>query len=104
MVNLADVNTDTPNAKEASMAHARLADQINRLPFEMWLRADEGAQRIGLPTAEAETVLRAGRRCGMLTVRRIDGAVEFMRVRRRPAAPRSLTRSWPEARESRPLR
>ncbi|AWI32664.1 hypothetical protein [Streptomyces tirandamycinicus] len=68
------------------MQGARLADQINRLPFETWLRADESAQRIGLPAAEAEKVLRAGRRRGSITVRREEssGHVLFKRVRRHP--------------------
>ncbi|RSS95069.1 hypothetical protein EF903_05360 [Streptomyces sp. WAC05292] len=79
------------NAKGvAAMQHARLADQINRMPFETWLCASQSAEQIGVPDAEAERVLRAGRRSGMLTVRREDGTVKFMRVRRRP---RATTRS-----------
>ncbi|MFD7764099.1 hypothetical protein [Streptomyces microflavus] len=70
------------------MQNARLVERINRLPYETWLCLSRSAQTIGLPAAEAETVLRAGRRRGMLTVRRTPegGAVEFMRVRRRPVA------------------
>ncbi|WP_330335684.1 hypothetical protein OHS33_38545 (plasmid) [Streptomyces sp. NBC_00536] len=67
------------------MQHVRLAERINRLPFETWFCVEMSAQQIGLTPTEAETVLRAGRRRGMLTVRRENGAVEFMRVRRHPA-------------------
>ncbi|MEU6632793.1 hypothetical protein ABZ905_31605, partial [Streptomyces parvus] len=69
------------------MHNVRLAERINRLPYETWLCITTSAQAIGLPPAEAETVLRAGRRRGMLTVRRADqGTMEFMRIRRRPVA------------------
>lgn len=70
------------------MDQARLTDRINRLPFERWLRAEESADIFGVAAHEATTLLRAGRRCGMITVRRNTDGVEFMRVRRRPSARR----------------
>ncbi|MGW7089984.1 hypothetical protein ACWGH2_41745 [Streptomyces sp. NPDC054871] len=49
------------------------------MPYETWLRAEE----IGLPAAEADKVLRAGRRRGTITVTRSpEGSVLFKRVRR----------------------
>ncbi|WP_030372371.1 hypothetical protein [Streptomyces rimosus] len=67
------------------MDQARLADRINRLPYEQWLPADESAGIIGVSAPEAAKLLRAGRRHGMLTVRRVDdGRLLFMRIRRRP--------------------
>ncbi|MER7759497.1 hypothetical protein [Streptomyces sp. NPDC097619] len=75
------------------MPPVRLEDAINRLPFETWLRAEQSAERIGLPAAEADRVLRAGRRNGMLTVRREGGLLEFMRVSRRPRVGARRTRS-----------
>ncbi|MFD4933450.1 hypothetical protein [Streptomyces virginiae] len=77
------------------MQHARLADRINRLPYETWLCAETSAQQIGLDATEAGTVLRWGRRHGMLTVRRENGAVEFMRVRRHPLPVKSRGRQRP---------
>lgn len=65
------------------MQSARLADQINRLPYETWMCVNESARLIGLPLGEADKVLRAGRRRGTLTVSRdAEGAVLFKRVRR----------------------
>jgi hypothetical protein len=65
------------------MQSARLADQINRLPYETWMCVDESARLIGLPVGEADKVLRAGRRRGTLTVSRdAEGMVLFKRVRR----------------------
>ncbi|WP_404949112.1 hypothetical protein HFP70_35605 [Streptomyces sp. ARC14] len=71
------------------MDQARLTDLINLLPFERWLRAEESASFFGVAANEATTLLRAGRRRGMITVRRNTDGVEFMRVRRRPAARRA---------------
>ncbi|MEU7228963.1 hypothetical protein [Streptomyces chrestomyceticus] len=73
------------------MDQARLADRINRLPFEKWLPAEESAGVIGVAAHEAAKVLRAGRRNGMITVRRVDDRLLFMRIRRRPTA--RLTRT-----------
>ncbi|MEV0487328.1 hypothetical protein AB0I69_42850 [Streptomyces sp. NPDC050508] len=65
------------------MSSARLADQINRLPYETWVCVAESAKLIGLSVGEADKVLRAGRRRGTLTVSRDDqGSVLFKRVRR----------------------
>lgn len=66
------------------MNSARLADQINLMPYEEWLRADESAVRIGLSTDEAGKVLRAGRRSGTITVRRDGELLLYKRVRRHP--------------------
>ncbi len=66
------------------MTVARLADQVNRLPWETWLREDMSALWFGLPPEEAAKVLRAGRRVGSLTVRRAGDAIEYKRVRRHP--------------------
>ncbi|MFB8025908.1 MULTISPECIES: hypothetical protein [unclassified Streptomyces] len=71
------------------MDSARLAERINRLPFAQLLGATESALWLGVEEDEALRLLRAGRRQGMITVRRNRevGSVEFMRVRRHPAAP-----------------
>ncbi|MFI9052497.1 hypothetical protein [Streptomyces sp. NPDC053427] len=77
-----------------------LADQINRLPYETWMRADESARLIGLPAVEVDKVLRAGRRRGTITVSRSEeGSVLFKRVRRHrlPQVRLGGPRSWPSA-------
>ncbi|WP_433860119.1 hypothetical protein [Streptomyces kronopolitis] len=76
-------NRHTRSEGEGAVHSARLADQINRLPYETWLRADESAKLIGLPAVEVGKVLRAGRRSGTITVSRSpQGSVLFKRVRR----------------------
>ncbi|MFF0754436.1 hypothetical protein [Streptomyces sp. NPDC004267] len=64
------------------MNGAPVADQINRLPFERWLRADELAQWFKLPADQAVKIVRAGRRQGSLTVRGKGPDSEVMRVHR----------------------
>ncbi|MGW0562835.1 hypothetical protein ACWDZ4_20005 [Streptomyces sp. NPDC003016] len=66
------------------MQNAHFVERINQLPFETWLCLAESAQQMSLPSAEVEKLLRAGRRCGMITVRREEGPLQFKRVRRRP--------------------
>lgn len=67
------------------MDQARLADRINRLPFERWLDVEESASIIGVAAREHATLLRAGRRNGMIIVRRESDGVAVKRVRRHPS-------------------
>lgn len=76
------------------MRRIRLADRINQLPYETWLGVGESAQRIGVSAEEAATLLRAGRRSGMITVRRNgnnSAGVLYKRIRRQPAGSRTAS-------------
>ncbi|MEU0857443.1 hypothetical protein ABZ352_18670 [Streptomyces griseofuscus] len=68
------------------MEDAYLADRINRLPWETWLGAEESAAHLGVASEEVTRLLRAGRRNGMITVRRNDTGVLYKRISRRPSA------------------
>ncbi|MER6232554.1 hypothetical protein ACFUC2_05160 [[Kitasatospora] papulosa] len=66
------------------MNGAPVADRINQLPFQRWLPVDELARTLGLPSEQAERVLRAGRRRGSITVNRQGEQHLFMRIARHP--------------------
>lgn len=61
-----------------------VASHVNRLPWDAWIPADQMPGLIDLPPAEAEKVLRAARRKGSVTVRRMGSGLQYKRVRRHP--------------------
>lgn len=65
-------------------ADIHVAQQVNLLPWETWLSAEDVACHTALPHDQVTKVLRAGRRKGSITVLRTETGHLYKRVGRHP--------------------